>query len=274
MTRVGRPLDFQHEYVQRLRRLIGRRSAREAEGLCVVESPKVLIEALDAGCSVDTLFVLDGWSDPAVDRSVAGGAKVFDLAPGVLEKVADTVTPQPMLAIVSSPVLGRGDFLGVLDGAEAFLGVIGVDLRDPGNVGSLIRSAEASGASVVVLCDGCVEAFSPKTLRASAGASFHVPIVQGGDPIEVLRLLASCEVRRLATAVRGDAVDYSANGVLTGRVAIVLGNEANGLDTSLDTFVDTWITIPMTGRTESLNVAMAGSILVFEAARQRRAATH
>lgn len=271
MSTVGRPLDFQHQRIQRLRRLIGRRSSREDEHVCVIEGAKVLNEALDAGCRVESMFMVEGWTDPVVERTLALGIPVFELAPGVLEKIADTVTPQPLLAIASSPVLGVDDLeklVGPPMGPDLLV-IVGVDLRDPGNVGTLIRSAEASGASALVLCDGCVEATSPKTLRSSAGAVFHLPIVQGGQPEHVLRVLGAAGIRRLATAVHGEAIDYRSEGTLSGRVAVVLGNEANGLEGSMVDGFDGWITIPMTGRTESLNVGVTGSILAFEAARQR-----
>jgi RNA methyltransferase, TrmH family len=233
----------------------------------------VLHEALDAGILIESLYVTEGWTHPVVDRAIAANVAVFAVAPGVIERVADTVTPQPLLAIVSTPTVGVGALSGLLGLPEkegpVFV-MVGVDLRDPGNVGTLIRSAEASGATAVVLCDGCVEAVNPKTLRSSAGAVFHLPIVQGGSPIEVLNILRAHMVRCLATAVHGDAFDYSGDGVFSGRVAVVLGNEANGLGDDLSAHIDGWVTIPMAGRTESLNVGMTGSILAFEAARQRR----
>lgn len=236
----------------------------------MVEGPKVLTEALDAGQRCEAVFVAKRWWDAVVDRAVSAGAEVFELADGVLERVADTVTPQPVLAIVQSPVLSFDALGGLLEGDGPAFVVVGVDLRDPGNVGTIIRSAEASGATALVLCDGSVEAMNPKTLRSSAGAVFHLPIMQGGRPDDVLSILGSHTVRRLGTAVHGTAVDYTEDGVLAGRVAIVLGNEANGLGDELSEHIDAWITIPMAGKAESLNVAMTGSVLAFEAARQRR----
>jgi RNA methyltransferase, TrmH family len=239
--------------------------------VCVVEGPKVLSEALDAGSPVEGLYVVHGWNHPIIERARALHIPTYELAPGVLETIADTVTPQPLLAIVQAPAVGLDALASMIPTEGSVFVMVGVDLRDPGNVGTIIRSAEASGASAVVLCDGCVEAASPKTVRSSAGAVFHVPIAQGGHPAEVLARLESLNVTRLATAVSGDAVDYSADYVLGGRVAIVLGNEASGLSDELSAHIDGWITIPMAGRTESLNVGMAAAVLAFESARQRRA---
>ena len=148
--------------------------------------------------------------------------------------------------------------------------VVGVDLRDPGNAGTVIRSAESSGAVGVVLCEGCVEPTNPKTVRASAGALFHLPVISGPDPDETLQMLHVWGVRSWAASARlGEAQSYDLAD-LTGPCAIVIGNEAHGLPVEIEANATGLITIPMLGRTESLNVGMATAILCFEASRQRR----
>ena len=261
-------LPLKHQRVQRLRRLLGRRSARLADGAFVIEGAKVLSEALDAGAAIEAIYVVEGTADPVLDRALARGVRVVDLAPGVMEKIADTVTPQPVLAVAPrievtlaslEPAVRAGGFV-----------VIGVDLRDPGNAGTVIRSAEASGAVGVVLCEGSVEATNPKTVRSSAGALFHVPVVAGGAAADVLATMQGWGVRTWATAVLGDGAVVYDEADLTGPTAIVMGNEAHGLSPELTASVDALVTIPMAGRTESLNVGMATAVLCFEAARQRR----
>ena len=257
-------LALRHQKVQRLRRLLSRRSAREAEQAFVVEGAKVLSEALDAGVPVESVYLASGAAEEVASRAYDAGARIFELAPGVLERVADTVTPQPVMAVV--PFLDRP--LDELRNAR--LSVVAVDVRDPGNAGTILRSAEAAGADGVLCCEGSVDVYNPKTVRASAGSLFHVPVVAGGDPVEVLREMANWGVRRLATTATGGR-DYSETD-LTGPVAFVLGNEANGLPSEIDDLVDERVTIPMRGRSESLNVGMAAAVLCFEAARQRRLA--
>ena len=250
--------------MQRLRRLLSRRSAREAEEAFVVEGAKVLSEALDAGVRVESVYVAAGCaSEPMAQRAYDAGARVYELAPGVIERVADTVTPQPLMAVV--PFVHRR----LDDLRERDLLVVAVDVRDPGNAGTVLRSAEAAGAGGVLFCDGSVDVYNPKTVRASAGSLFHVPVVAGGDPVQVLREMASWGVRRLATTAAGgrDYVDVD----LTAPTAFVLGNEANGLPDDIERLVDERVTIPMVGRSESLNVGMAAAVLCFEASRQRRA---
>ncbi len=175
------------------------------------------------------------------------------LAEGVIERVASTERPQPNLAVVSTP-----GSPGRLDDASF---VVVVDqLNDPGNLGTILRSSEAAGADAVVLTPGSVDPYNPKVVRASAGALFHVPVV-GATLDEVraagLRMIGTSSHRGL----RHTDIDW------TGRIAIVLGNEAHGL--ADDSLVDAWVRIEHRGRAESLNVAMAATLLVFEAARKR-----
>ena len=247
-----------------MRRLVARRSVRGAERAFVVEGETLVGEALDAGVAIEAVFVdgADAAALPVVARAAASGIRVHELAPGVLELVAGTVTPQPVLAIAPMPDVG----FEVLSGVT--LVVVCVDVRDPGNAGSVLRSAEAAGAGAVVFCRGSVDVFNPKTVRSSAGSLFHVPVVSGGDPVDVLERLGEAGFRRCAAVARDgrpyDEID------LTGPVAVVVGNEANGLPAGLEPHVDVAATIPMVGRAESLNVGVAAALMCFEALRQRR----
>lgn len=239
----------------------------------MVEGVKVVQEALAAGAEVESVYVDRGrhHHDPALDSlladAYAAGVRVFDLAAGVLERVAGTVTPQPVVAVVRQMDVPL-ERLRRPQGGDPELIVVGVELRDPGNAGTLLRSAEAAGATGLVCTDGSVDLFNPKTVRASAGALFRLPVVARGDPAQVLAELGSWGLTRLASAPRGGAGYTEVD--LTGPVALVLGNEAHGLPGGLDTEIDGRVTIPMAGRAESLNAGMAGAVLCFEAARQRR----
>lgn len=223
----------------------------------MIEGPKLLEEAIAAKVPVQEVFVAPGY-DPGVD------APTYELAPGVLERISDTTTPQRVLAVVPMldvplDALSQGTFL-----------VVCVDVRDPGNAGTVLRSAEAAGADGVVCCDGSVDVYNPKTVRASAGSLFHVRVVVGGEPVEVLERIGSWGVSRVGTMVH-EGTPYTALD-LTRPVAFVLGNEASGLDERTAASVDQAATIPMAGRSESLNVGMAAAVLCFETARQRREA--
>jgi len=260
-------LAYRHPKVQRLRHLIGRRRAREAECAFVVEGAKVVGEAVTAG-SVETVFVDPAAAGPAdvdvVERASAAGCPVFELGKGVLERVAGTVTPQAVLAVV--PALDIA-----LDGlARDGVIVVCSNVRDPGNLGTLLRSTEAAGGRGIVCADGTVDPYNPKCVRASAGALFHIPLVVGGNTVQVLSELGTWGLRRLGASARQGVSMWEAD--LSGPLVLVLGNEAAGLPPEAGAGLDGWVTVPIEGRSESLNVAMAATVLVFEAARQRRAA--
>jgi TrmH family RNA methyltransferase len=240
---------------------------RVAEAAFVVEGVKVLGEALRAGATIESVYLDPGAGEAArvvADDCLAAGARVFELEPGVLARVTETVTPQPVVAIVNTVAVS----LAVLGAAAPDLVVVCSDVRDPGNAGTVLRSAEAAGADGVVFCDGSVDAFNPKTVRASAGAVFHVRVVNGTGTVEALATLGSWGMRRLGATAHG-GIDY-VDADLAAPVAIVVGNEAHGLAAEALAELDGLVTIPMAGRSESLNVGMATAVLCFEAARQRR----
>lgn len=239
---------------------------REAERAFVLEGAKVISEALRAGVTLESIYVAHGHEGDTelIDRALASGARVRPLAPGVIEKATSTVTPQALVAVAPYVDVPLVD----LEGASSVL--VGVDLRDPGNAGTVLRSAEAAGVGAVILCAGSVDLFNPKCVRASAGAIFHVPVVRGGDARDVLAELKGWGLRCLGAVAHGgdpyDRVDWNRP------VAVVLGNEAHGLPGDLGAMLDEEVTIPISGRAESINVGMAAAVLTFEMARQRRAA--
>jgi RNA methyltransferase, TrmH family len=255
--------------VRRIRRLLAQRSARRDEGAFVVEGTNVLEAALDGQADIEAVFAApeaEAHCPALLDRAARRGIIVHRLDPGVLERVAGTVTPQPVLAVARRRPPALADVVAG-GGAEPKLMVVGVDVRDPGNGGTLIRSAEAAGAHGVIFCRGSVDVTNPKTVRATAGALFHVPVVEGCDPQEVLGVLGDLGLKRIAAVAhdgeRPDRVD------LSGPVALIFGNEAAGLPAAVLDGVDARVTIPMPGRSESLNLGMAASILLYEARRQR-----
>jgi TrmH family RNA methyltransferase len=178
--------------------------------------------------------------------------------------VADTVSPQPVLAVVGFVPAALGDL------ADASLVLVCADVRDPGNAGTVIRTADASGVDAVVCCEGTVDPTNPKTVRASAGSVFHTPIVMGGEARAVTADLRARGFRTVGTVVR-DGTDYTRFD-WNRRVAVVLGNEASGLPDPLAASLDEQVSIPMAGRAESLNVGVSAAVLCFEALRQRRSA--
>lgn len=260
---AGSPLGARHKRVQRVRRLLSQASYRRSERAFVLEGAKVLAEALRSGAPLEAVFVAPGGLGDVVDQAYEAGVRVFPLGLGVMERVADTVTPQPVLAVAGSVDRPLDEV-----GAEGFV-VVCVDVRDPGNLGTVLRTAEASGARAVICCEGTVDVYNPKCVRASAGSVFHVPLVAGGDAVDVLERLGAQGRRRLGTVAAGGTPYHKVD--LRQPTALVIGNEANGLPESVAGALDELVTIPMVGRAESLNVGMAAAVLCFEAARQRSA---
>jgi TrmH family RNA methyltransferase len=252
-------LAFNNPKIQRLRRLIGRRSSRVEEACFVVEGPVLASEAVAAGWDCRVQYVPAG-----SHAAVPGAGEVCELADGVLERVAATDSPRPPLVEVGMPA---GNVARTLE--RAGLVVVLDRVADPGNLGTILRSAEAAGVEQVVLTPGSTDAYSPKSVRASAGALFHVPVLTA-----TLDEVGGAGFRRVGTssrAVPGRMVVPHTDLDWSGRVAIVMGNEAAGLpdEWNDDGPIDAWVTIEHRGRSESLNVAMAATLLVFEAARRR-----
>ncbi|HYA44827.1 MAG TPA: RNA methyltransferase, partial [Acidimicrobiales bacterium] len=286
-----RRLSYRHQRVQVLRRLVGRRSARQEEGCFVIEGVNLLEEALDAlgdesqprgegevggrgqEIEIETVYLegalAGGRTAPArlaglLARCSDAGIRVFELEPGVLARVADTVTPQPVMAVVRAPVFE----LAALRERRPQLLVVCVDVRDPGNAGTAVRSAWAAGADGVVCCGSTVDVWNPKAVRASAGAVLHLPVVSARSPTAALEEMGRWGLHRLGTVAKGGE-DY-ALADLRRPVALVFGNEAHGLPSGLGEQLDGLVCIPMHAGAGSINVGMAAAVLCFEAARQRR----
>ena len=183
-------------------------------------------------------------------------SSLYALAPGVAERVSDLESPPGLFAVVVS----RRSDPGLLSGAE--LVIVADRLGEPGNLGTIVRSAEAAGADAVVVTPGTVDETNPKVVRASAGALFNIPVVAA-----TLGEVASAGLRLIGSSSHHGTPYTSAD--WSGRIAIIAGNEASGLDA--DPGIDDWVCIEHRGRAESLNVAMATTVLCFEALRQRTA---
>lgn len=264
------PVAAKNPLVADLRRLSRRRSARVEQGRFLVEGPTLVAVALDAGVSIEMLVhdgsaVLDDPTVALAARARSSGARLIEVPAGVMARITDTVTPQPLAAVVGRNPTTLEAVLG--DGVPSLPVLVLVGVSDPGNAGTLLRSAEAAGVAAVVFCAGSVDPFHPKTVRASAGSIFQVPVVDGVDPTVALASLADAGLRRVGTVARSGAPLEQAR--LSGPVAVVLGSEAHGLPDDLGAELDELVTIPMAGRAESLNVAMAGTLFAFECARRR-----
>lgn len=265
-----------HTDIARLRELARSPRARHAARRCVVEGPKLIREAITARHQIIQVIhtsAADTTTTPAATtaRSALAARELLDqLGPETeitlvtqraIERVATTKSPQPIIAEVE---IAPSDW-SVLDDIETPAVLVAVDINDPGNLGTLMRSARANGFDAVITTGDTTDAYSPKVIRASAGTIFTTPLIT----TELETTFTELRERSITTvgtaminATDCDQLD------LTRPIALFLGNEANGLDPNLP--LDIWTTIPMADVTESLNVAMAGTILSYELARQRR----
>lgn len=235
----------------------------------MIDGPTLLGEALRAGQMVQEVFT-DGSTDPELlDRARVAGATVHEVLPQVLARAVDTVTPNGVAAIAARAPATLQSVLAAA--AQGPLTLVLCDVSDPGNAGTLLRAAEAAGATAVLFCGSSVDPTNAKCVRASAGALFHVEWAEGEDALTMVEALRATGVPSAASVVRGGHPYDTAD--LRGPVAIFVGSEAHGLPAEVAEAVDLPLTIPMVGRSESLNVAMAGTLLCFEALRQRRTAS-
>ena len=261
------PLGPRHHEIRRLRALLRDPRARVDEDAFVLEGPRVVAGALDRGAEIEVVYLGPGARRafaPLVARAVASGVTATDVREGVIEKVATTRSPQPVLGVARR----RARSVGSLPASGHV--VVTVDVTDPGNLGTIMRSAEASGADgLVATGENSVDVHHPKVVRSSAGAIFGLAVAECADASSALDELGRGGRRRLGASVANGAAYDDID--LAAPCALVLGNEARGLPVALADRLDAAVCIPMSGEAESLNVAMAATVLCFEAARQRRA---
>jgi len=249
-----------------------RRRHRDETGRFLAEGPQAVREALAAGL-VDELFLTPDaatrfpelmdpdFLDPSVRASLITDAGLATLT--------ETVTPQGVVAVVRHR--HHGELAPVLAGAP-WLVVVLAGIADPGNAGTVLRTADAAGASAVVFPDATVDPYNGKCVRASAGSLFHVDIVRGGDVSAHIASLAAAGLRVLAADAHGaaDLDDLVERGELATRTAWVFGSEAHGLPADVAALADERVRVPIHGRAESLNLAAAAAVCLYSSARAQR----
>jgi TrmH family RNA methyltransferase len=240
-----------------------RRADRREEGSFLVEGNRAVADALAGGASIEELFVAPELAeDPIVGAARDQGVTVHFVGWPIVKALSDSVSPQGIVAVARSP-------LQDLEQVEMRAGllIILAGVSDPGNVGTLVRTAAAAQADALIVAEGSSDPLNPKTARASAGSLFATTLVADVSVEEALD-----RARELGYRVIGadsSATDSIYDSDLTSAVAMVLGNESWGLPEGTQASLDAVLSIPMPGAVESLNVATAGSIMVFEALRQR-----
>jgi len=244
------------------------RSPRNASGeLMAIEGIRVLVEAEKAGCEIEAVVIADGFGkEPReinlIERWLSRGIRIFQVGENLFASISSVQSPQGAMALVHAPRYT----LNLIGQKEDALILCACGIQDPGNLGTLIRTGAAAGADMILTTKGTVSARNPKTLRASAGAFFNIPVVECLETAETLSYCERNNIRAYRTDARAGVSHTHAD--LKSSCAIFLGNEGSGVN-EVDFARLPAIHIPMPGKTESLNVAAAGAILLFEAARQR-----
>jgi TrmH family RNA methyltransferase len=252
---------------------------RRQEGLLLLEGPHLIEAALTAQLTPQ-LIVYDPESlgRTAAGRQLIGviegarqdGAEVYEAAAAAIERASETRTPQGVVAAVPSADVAaervqarrRGRFRPLLLVLDA--------ISDPGNLGTILRSALAADVDEVVLAPGCADPFGPKVMRAGSGAHFHLPVREAADWRDVAAVVSGAPPAQQVLLAEADARQAYDELDLTWRTALIIGNEAHGPSSEARRLATSTLRIPMWNKVESLNAAIAASVILFEGARQRR----
>ena len=242
-----------------------KRKARDLDKIFIIEGTRIFSEI--PRDHVGEIYVSETYYKKHSEELSANGWMPYTevLSDSVFEHVSDTKTPQGVLAVVEQAAYDLEEILG---SKEAPLLIVLDNLQDPGNLGTILRAGEAAGATGVIMSKGCVDIYNPKVIRSTMGAIFRVPFVYVEDLVEVIEDLSKRGIISYAAHLKGKN-DYDEEGYKV-PTAFLIGNEGNGLSDEVADAAAKYIKIPMCGEVESLNAAMAATVLLFEAARQRR----
>lgn len=243
-------------------RKLRQRKHRQTTGLFLVEGLQLLHMALDAGAVPHEVFYcreqfIGAEAETLLGRFKQTAAELFSMSPRVMETLSEREAPQGIVASFRIPQNSLTTLK--LSGHEL---VIVLDrLQDPGNLGTLIRTADAVGAAAVILIEPCVDPFDPKTVRGSMGSLFNLPVVSIKDVAGLFAWLMACGLRPVGADPH--LGETWGEGLWEGGVALVLGNEARGLSKDVAAQITAWAKLPIAGKAESLNVAVAGGVLMY-----------
>ncbi|MBT8224337.1 MAG: RNA methyltransferase [Dactylosporangium sp.] len=247
------------------------RRAREEHRRFLVEGPQAVREAVASGVAVEVFGTVEAEERhrALLDAAVAQGARRSQVTAEALACLAETVHPQGLVAVCRHRDVPLAEALA---GGPELVAVL-VDIRDPGNAGTVLRTADAAGAGAVVFAGQTVDPYNGKCVRASAGSLFHLDLVRGAEPVAALAALRAAGLRTLAAHLRGaaDLDRVEAAGGLAARTAWLFGSEAHGLPEPLAAAADAVVRVPIHGRAESLNLAAAAAVCLYASARAHHA---
>ena len=229
---------------------------RDKTGLFILEG-KRLVDEIPNSWEIKYLLKAESYSEDINFENV------YTVKDSLFEKISETVNPQGILAVCH---IKEFDVTNV-DYSNSPFFVVLENVTDPGNMGTLIRTADAAGADVIFLSKGCVDIYNPKVIRATMGSIFHLPIYRNLNLMDLMEDFKNNNVKTLAAHLKGTSTPYKVD--MTTACAVIIGNEANGLSDEISEMASDLVKIPMPGKAESMNAGIAGGILIYEAVRQR-----
>lgn len=248
-------------------RALKNKNSREEKGLYFIEGFRFVTEALKGNVSiryvvVSETFSAESGSEELLKKLDDIALKSYIVPDSLFASISDTQSPQGILAVLSLEKK-------ILKGAELSgnLLVILDSIKDPGNMGTIIRTADAAGCEGVIIPDGCVDVYNPKVLRSTMGSVYHVPIYHCSNVSEAMEIVKKSGFLLCASHLEGSISLYESD--LSGKVALIIGSEADGIGVETAENSDILLRIPMEGRAESLNASVAAGIMIFEAVRQK-----
>lgn len=227
------------------------KKGRSENGLYLIEGKRAVLDAIEHGVKFKSVLIEEGFNS-----SVSCNCEIIEVSRKVIEALSETSSPEGIIAEAYIPDLSFD--INKINGLVIFLD----RLQDAGNLGTIIRTADALGAGAVVLSQECVELFNPKTVRATMSSIFNIPIMLANESISTLRAIKEKGYTVFSAALDGEDFN-SVKNIDTNKSCIIIGNEGNGICDEILEFSDKIITLPMRGGAESLNAAIAAGILIY-----------
>ncbi|MBQ9096827.1 MAG: RNA methyltransferase [Clostridia bacterium] len=246
-----------NDFVKHIKKLQAKKSYRRETGSFVVEGLRLVKDGL---FSIHTIVMSESF-DASLIADLTG-KETITVTDKVFKEISDTINPQGVMGIAKMCSVSEED----ISGENPFI-IFCDAVADPGNMGTIIRTADAVGASAVVLGSGCVDLYNPKTVRGTMSSLFNVKIIETGNSIKTLENFKNKGIKIFGTTPSGEKDIYAAD--FKGPVAVVIGNEANGICGEILDLCDEKLKIPMLGSTESLNASVAAAVTMYEVLRQR-----
>ena len=260
-TEITSSANKTYKYIKAL----GTRSHRDKYNQYVIEGLRLVEDAIKSSVTIDTIVVSEHFLQTQFDDSlIKERIKYFKISDQMFREIAHTETPQGIIAIVSVQEHSLEDILAT--DQKPFL-IFCDSVQDPGNMGTIIRTADAAGASGVILSKGCVDIYNPKTVRSTMGSLFHIPVVKVEDTQAALVYLKEKGISIVAGYLSTEKYHFDVD--YTKAVMLIIGNEANGISTEVINLSDELVKIPIVGEAESLNAGVASAVMMYEVVRQR-----